>query len=64
MRKNRKVITLILVVGMLLSVAACSGSNTTDPDTDAPEVTNAGPNTAPTGTFEVAKLEYTFSKLG
>ena len=64
MKKNRKVITLILVAGMLLSFAACSNSNTTAPDTDAPEVTNAGTNTAPTGTFEVAKLEYTFSKLG
>ena len=64
MRKNRKVITLILVAGMLLSFAACSSSNTTAQETDAPEVTNAGTNTAPTGTFEVAKLEYTFSKLG
>ena len=70
MKKNRRIITLILVAGMLLSFASCTGKQSSGDEStsDAPETTDgtgvSGETTAADGALEVAKQEYTFTKLG
>lgn len=69
MKKNRRIITLILVAGMLLSFASCTGKQSSGDestsDTPRPLTVPEFPERQqPPTRAEVAKQEYTFTKLG
>ena len=40
----KRIISILLAMMMLLSLAACGDNNTTDPDKDSPGVSQSGEN--------------------